>query len=125
PKAEAVVAGRSPGMPLYLVRKVLTAALYFSTWPTVARISAALIRSWPTSTPPTISPMITSTMESSIRVNPASLRPAISINSFDVRHGATVPIIRWESQQTVNEAVAEEQGRQLHARRHAAGLRFC
>src|ERR1700730_18172344 len=57
-------------MELYLVRNVFTAELYFSIWPTVARNSAALIRSWPTRMPPAIRPMITSTIETSIRVKP-------------------------------------------------------
>jgi hypothetical protein len=48
----------------------LTAELYFSIWVICARTSAAEIRLWPVRTPPTISPMTTRTIESSMRVNP-------------------------------------------------------
>ena len=41
-----------------------------SYWVTTLRNSAAWINSFPTNTPPTSSPMMTSTMESSISVKP-------------------------------------------------------
>ena len=60
---------QSPGMQLYFRRKVFTAASNLLT-ALMSASSAMRIKSLPTKMPPTISPMMTSTIESSIRVKP-------------------------------------------------------
>jgi len=103
PNAVAVAAFHVARQRIVFATEGMTATLYFSICEMVARTSAAWMRSWPTSTPPTIRPIITSTIDNSIRGEALFCRewrccgriPRVIFIQFVIRHIVHSVPVKW------------------------------